>query len=111
MRDFYASRQKVCEVSTGMLPDGVFIKMWNYDSIIKRLKKNNTIDIIMAGKIESGHPLYILQYGIGSKKILLSAGIHGDELTGVEALLRFLEVGEGGRGALKIFLSGTTYYQ
>lgn len=82
-----------------MLPGGVFIKMWNYNSIIKRLKKNNTIEIIMAGKIESGHPLYILQCGTGNKKILFSCGIHGDEPAGVEAVLRYIEMGEGGRVA------------
>lgn len=75
--------------------------MWNYTSIIKRLNKTNIADIIMMGETEAGYPVYMLHCGNGNKKVILSAGMHGDEPAGVEAILRFLEDGTAANSCIQ----------
>ncbi len=65
--------------------------MWDYNSITKRLNSILDVQVELISRLESGHPVYMLQYGEGDKSVFLSAGMHGDEPAGVEALLRFLE--------------------
>src|SRR3972149_8019680 len=66
--------------------------MWDYNSITKRINSIKDVQIARIARLESGHPIYVLQYGEGDKGVFLSAGMHGDEPAGVEALLRFLEL-------------------
>jgi len=73
--------------------------MLDYNSITKRLNRIRDLQVTLIASLESGHPIYMLQYGEGDKSVFLSAGMHGDEPAGVEALIRFLEgsgvTGEG----------------
>lgn len=64
-----------------------------YNSLIKRLKNIDDVQMVMIGTLKNEYPIYMLSYGKGDKRVALSAGIHGDELSGVEALLCFLEGG------------------
>ena len=66
--------------------------MLDYNSITKRLKSIRDVKVALIARLESGHPIYMLQCGEGDKGVFLSAGMHGDEPAGVEALLRFLEL-------------------
>src|SRR3990172_9734506 len=66
--------------------------MWDYTSITKRLNSIRDIQVTLIVSLESGHPIYMLQCGEGEKGVFLSAGMHGDEPAGVEALLRFIEL-------------------
>src|SRR3989338_3435120 len=63
--------------------------------MIERLNNLNGIPAVIIGRIESGYPLYMITHGEGDIRVALSAGIHGDEPAGVEALLRFLEGTQG----------------
>lgn len=65
--------------------------MPDYDLLIKRLDNIPDIQPAIIGGLDSGHPLYMISYGVVGKRIILSAGMHGDEPAGVEALLRFVE--------------------
>lgn len=65
--------------------------MLQYNSVIKRIENIPEIQSDIIGKIEGGYPVYLLSYGDGKKRVILSAGIHGDEPAGVEAILRFIE--------------------
>lgn len=65
--------------------------MPDYDLLTRRLDHIPDIQRAIIGRLDSGHPLYMLSYGAGARRIILSAGIHGDEPAGVEALLRFVE--------------------
>lgn len=60
-------------------------------AMIERLNNLKGIPAVIIGRIESGYPLYMITHGEGDIRVALSAGIHGDEPAGVEALLRFLE--------------------
>lgn len=64
-----------------------------YNSLINRLKNIDDIQMVMIGTLKNEHPIYMLSYGKGDRRVALSAGIHGDEPAGVEALLCFLEGG------------------
>src|SRR3989337_2355732 len=66
--------------------------MWNYQTITNRLNSIRYLQVTVISSLESGHPIHMLQYGEGDKSVFLSAGMHGDEPAGVEALLRFLEL-------------------
>lgn len=72
--------------------------MLSYDSLIERINNIQGIQKVITGKLKTGHPVYMISYGNGDKSVVLSAGIHGDEPAGVEAILRFLEGGWGGFG-------------
>ncbi len=65
--------------------------MLQYNSLTERINNIKGIKKEITGRIKGGYPLYMLSYGEGDKSVVLSAGIHGDEPAGVEALLRFLE--------------------
>lgn len=64
-------------------------QMRNYNEIALRIKSFGGEEIGYVGKTRQKFPLYKLKKGQG-KKILLSAGVHGDEPAGVYALLEFL---------------------
>ncbi len=64
-----------------------------YNSLINRLMKIDDVQMVMIGTLKNEYPIYMLSYGKGDRRISLSAGIHGDEPAGVEALLCFLEGG------------------
>ena len=65
--------------------------MWDYQSITKRLNSIRGLQVTLIASLESGHPINMLQCGEGDKSVFLSAGMHGNEPAGVEALIRFLE--------------------
>src|SRR3972149_2752458 len=71
--------------------------MWDYQTITNRLNRIRDLQVTLIASLESGHPINMVQYGEGEKNVFLSAGMHGDEPAGVEALLRFLE-GSGKAG-------------
>jgi len=71
--------------------------MWDYQTITNRLNRIRDLQVTLIASLESGHPINMVQYGEGEKNVFLSAGMHGDEPAGVEALLRFLE-GSGKTG-------------
>ena len=76
--------------------------MLDYNSITKRLNSIRDVQVALIERLESGHPIYMLQCGEGDKSVFLSAGMHGDEPAGVEALIRFLEgSGDTGEGIKK----------
>src|SRR4030067_1259021 len=76
--------------------------MWDYNSITKRLNNIRDAQVELLSRLESRYPIYMLQYGEGDKSVYLSAGMHGDEPAGVEALIRFLEgSGDTGEGIKK----------
>lgn len=56
---------------------------------------NSGAEVGLIGYVGSGkpekYPLFYVQIGRGSKRVLLSAGIHGNEPAGVYALLEFLK--------------------
>ena len=67
----------------------------DYSLLIKRLKSLNW-NYMRAEKVGSvkDYPIYQIRLNVNQRKricILVSAGIHGDEPAGVEAVLRFLE--------------------
>ncbi|MDD5434491.1 MAG: M14 family metallocarboxypeptidase [Nitrospira sp.] len=68
--------------------------MSSYLNLIKRVTNLADIEPDVIGNIK-GLPFYSISYGYGNKNIALSAGIHGDEPAGVEAILHFLEGNEG----------------
>jgi len=52
------------------------------------------------------YPLYLMQMGEpdpGRKKVMIAAGIHGDEPAGVEAAIRFMEINSGNADLLSRF--------
>lgn len=68
----------------------------DYSHLIKRLKSLNWhyMHIETAGSSVKGYPIYKVKLRGNTKnqrRVLLSAGIHGDEPAGVETILRFLE--------------------
>lgn len=69
--------------------------MKNYFSLVKKLKslsrKHNYIKLMKIG--QSGkYPLYVVRLnGKGSKKVLLSAGVHGDEPVSPDSMRLFIE--------------------
>lgn len=68
-------------------------KINSFESIIHRLKKNHRDSIeIHHTNQTSAYPLIKIVLGKGNpRRVLISAGIHGDEPGGVESLLAFLE--------------------
>ena len=73
------------------------IKIKNFDSVLNRLKKTlpatNIIETIHTLNTPSkNYPLIKIVIGKGNlRRILISAGIHGDEPGGVETILKFFE--------------------
>ncbi len=74
----------------------------DYGEVIGRLKRLGQARpawrLRTIGEVGRRYPLFSLQAGSGrsNRRVCLSAGIHGDEPAGVEALLRFLETYRGG---------------
>lgn len=66
--------------------------MADYNLLINRLNNIREIQVLNIGRLRSGYPVYLLSFGTGDKKVILSAGVHGDEPAGVEVILRFLEI-------------------
>jgi hypothetical protein len=73
-------------------------KIRDYSKLIERLRKSwesTMIPILTLGEIsvaEKVYPLFKVVLGKGnSRRALISAGIHGDEPAGVEAIIGFLE--------------------
>ena len=64
----------------------------DYARLTRRLKALNLPCMETAGVVD-GFPIYriLLEGGPGGRRVLLSAGIHGDEPAGPEAVLCFLE--------------------
>ena len=69
--------------------------MPDYKDISNRLDPLQGLKIADIGIIEGSYHIYKVTCGEGDIRIVLSAGIHGDEPAGVEALLRFLEGTQG----------------
>ena len=69
----------------------------NYSDVLSRLafSLDGTGELVSLGEIDhltSSHPIQKMVLGAGnSKKVLISAGIHGDEPAGVETLRSYLE--------------------
>jgi len=61
----------------------------DYDLLTRWLNQIPDIRPSIIGELKGGYPLYMLSYGDGDRRIILAAGIHGDEPAGVETLLRF----------------------
>ena len=72
-------------------------KLKSFDSILNRLKKifpqNNCIETVHTLRANyKTYPLLKIVTGNGNfRRALISAGIHGDEPAGIEAILKFLE--------------------
>ena len=72
-------------------------KLKSFDSILNRLKKifpqNNCIETVHTLRTNyKAYPLIKIVTGHGNfRRALISAGIHGDEPAGIEAILKFLE--------------------
>ena len=55
------------------------------------LKKSKSfLDVELLGKSEKDIPIYKLQFGTGTKKILIWSQMHGNESTGTKAVFDFL---------------------
>lgn len=69
----------------------------DYSEVVRRIEavgKRPGIAVERIGEFESGgrvYPMFRLRMGTGAARVMIDAGIHGDEPAGVEAALRFVE--------------------
>lgn len=69
---------------------GRYITLEKIEPLLKRLNKNNNLDII--GKSVEGKPIYSYTIGTGKTKILLWSQMHGNEGTTTKALFDLLNL-------------------
>ena len=69
----------------------------SYEQLIKRLKAIAAVEVETIGHFKAegrSYPLVVVDLGepgLGKPRVMIAAGIHGDEPAGVEAALQFLE--------------------
>lgn len=76
-----------------------------YDQLIRRLRRAaDTLQIV--GDFESAGrrlPIAVVRMGSGPRRVMIAAGIHGDEPAGVEAAARFIETARDDAALLSRF--------
>lgn len=73
---------------------------------VKALAALPDVTVGVIGEFESegrSYPLFRVRMGAGAARVMIDAGIHGDEPAGVEAALRFIETGADDRALLSQF--------
>ena len=81
----------------------------SYEQLIKRLETIAAAEVEILGHFEAegrSYPLVVVglgEPGSGKPRVMIAAGIHGDEPAGVEAALQFLETNAGDEELLSRF--------
>jgi hypothetical protein len=68
------------------------------------------VDVEVIGESTQGRKLYAARVGTGDRVMLVTSAIHGNEKTGTEALLHWLQnVGSSGNADVRAMLEGITF--
>jgi hypothetical protein len=97
------------------LDDPVFSGWTSYAQLgtaLDRIERTsaNRVDVSVIGKTHRGRNLYAARVGTGDRVMVVTSAIHGNEKTGTEALLHWLQhVGSSQTAETKALLEGITF--
>ena len=97
------------------LDDPSFTGWTSYPQMVAALDRiertsNGRVDVEVIGQSNRGRDLYAARVGTGDRVMLVTSAIHGNEKTGTEALLHWLQhVGSSGNADVQALLEGITF--